>query len=515
MNSMPASAAPPAPALQPTGLALGGESKDERTRSTTAPLGSLRLLDYVWYRRSVRAQLLITCVAFGLIAALTAGTVTILQARKSTRLEIAASLTMAEVLVTETADLLQQELPAERFLAELPAQLRFVRHLRITVRDGSGVPVTVRPTADRSPRRGEERAPAPAWFASLIAPPVSALEVPVMVKGQRIGSVLLTGEAGDEIAEVWENTWHLALVCLVVGIAIIATLHLLLGRVLDPLVGLAAGLDHLERRNYRVRLARPRALELGAITDRFNRLAQALDDTREENARLHRRLVTAQDDERRRTALELHDEVGPCLFGLNASAGSIAKAADAISHPLAQGLGERAREIRDIVAHLQAINRGILNRLRPMALGQVPLVDLMGEMVRERARQHPQTAFAFMPGQLLPSYGDVIDLTVYRCVQEALTNAVRHAGAACVEITLAQGEPADNAGEASLELVIRDDGCGIGQATMGRGLLGLQERVQALAGTCAIDGAAGRGTTLRIIIPTAVLGNDDSNGARA
>ena len=68
----------------------------------------------------------------------------------------------------------------------------------------------------------------------------------------------------------------------------------------------------------------PGSRELGAIADRFNSLAQALASLRAENVDLNRRLITAQDDERRHTALELHDEVGPSLFGLKANATSIA-----------------------------------------------------------------------------------------------------------------------------------------------------------------------------------------------
>jgi hypothetical protein len=81
--------------------------------------------------------------------------------------------------------------------------------------------------------------------------------------------------------------------------------------VLDPLTGVAYGLADLERRNYRVRLPPPKAQELAAITERFNALAHALDAARAENEALNHRLITAQDDERKRTALELHDEVGP------------------------------------------------------------------------------------------------------------------------------------------------------------------------------------------------------------
>ena len=494
------------PAGEPVGhdeVALGAGAAAAAARKTGAPAltgvvpALARLLAWCRRARSVRAQLLATFVAIGLVAALIAGGVTILQARKSTRLEIAASLRMAEVLVGETAELLrQQELPAEHFLATLPAQLRLVRHVRVTVSDASGMPVAGRAAADSPEARADGRVPAPAWFAALIAPPPAAREVPVMVKGQRIGSVRLAGEPGDEIAEVWENTVDFTIVALAVSLAVIAALYVLLGRVLDPLTGLAAGLADLEGRNYRVRLARPRAPELAAITDRFNALAEALDAVRAENARLHHRLITAQDDERRQTALDLHDEVGPSLFGLNANAASIANAAGDLTDPR---IRERAREMLAVIEHLQGINRSLLNRLRPMALGHVPLAELVAQLVRERERQHPDVAFTFSTAQLRESYGDSIDLTVYRCVQEALTNVIRHAAATRVEIDLEQAE-------GSLRLLVRDDGRGLDPAVpAGRGLTGMQERVQALAGTCTIEAGArapaGRGTLLRVAVP--------------
>ena len=177
---------------------------------------------------------------------------------------------------------------------------------------------------------------------------------------------------------------------MLLNLAVIGILYVLFGRVLDPLTGLARGLSDLERQNYKVRLPRPRARELAAITDRFNALALALDASRAENLRLNRRLITAQDDERRRTALDLHDEVGPSLFGLKANASSIATVAAALPEQAGRTLGERAHEMLAIIEHLQAINRSLLNRLRPMALGHVPLHDILSELVRERARQHPR-----------------------------------------------------------------------------------------------------------------------------
>src|SRR5258708_2550474 len=100
---------------------------------------------------------------------------------------------------------------------------------------------------------------------------------------------------------------------LLAGVTLLAGINLAAAQALptNPPTPSAGGLADLERRNYRVRLRPPKAQELAAITERFNALAHALDAARAENEALNHRLITAQDDERKRTALELHDEVGP------------------------------------------------------------------------------------------------------------------------------------------------------------------------------------------------------------
>jgi two-component system sensor histidine kinase UhpB len=462
-------------------------------------LVSMRHLPQVlWYGRSVRARLLIVFILIDVVAGLVAGAVTILQARTSTRVEIAASMELAELLVKEAVGLMRHEVPAERFLADLTSQLRLVRHVRIAVKDAGGAPLASPPRVAEAARDEQ----APAWFAALIAPPPATRDVPVVVDRQRIGTVEIASEAHDEIAEVWSHTVALGAVALAVNFAVIGMLYFLFGRVLDPLTGIARGFADLEHRNYRVRLARPPAQELAAITDRFNALAEALDQARRENDELNRRLISAQDDERRRTALELHDEVGPSLFGLKANASSVATAAAALRGPGGDKMAARARDMLAIIEHLQAINRSMLDRLRPMALGHVPLRELVAELVRERARQHPQTVFTFSPGRLVPSYGDSIDLTVYRCVQESLTNAIRHAQAGHITVTLGEADNASAEAAGYLVLTIEDDGRGIDpKATPGYGLRGMQERVQGLGGRYMVASTGGRGTSIRIAVP--------------
>jgi two-component system, NarL family, sensor histidine kinase UhpB len=469
-----------------------------------------------WRERTLRTQLLSLFILIELVAAAVAGTVTIFNARSATRVEIAASMELAELWVQEAVLLAQRETPADRFLADLSSQLRRVRHVRIEVKDAAGSLLEVRHAAVVPAPGGAEpsawlmslvSAPAPAWFAALIAPPTERRVVPVVVQGARIGSVEVVSEPKDEIGEKWETTSVLGAVGLGVTFAIIGILYVLLGRVLKPLTGLAVGLAELEHQRYRVRLDRPQPAELAIITDRFNALAEALEGTLAENQSLNRRLITAQDDERRRTALDLHDEVGPSLFGLKAHAASIANAAAALPEDAAAPMKERVRELNAIIDHLQAINRDMLNRLRPMSLGQLPLADVLSELVSERAREYPQIRFTFATEAIERSYGDSIDLTLYRCVQESLTNAIRHAQASNVDVKVA-------ATEAAVTLTVSDDGRGIDpQAPKGLGSLGMKERVECLGGAYAVESKRGQGTCLRVVIPLRTAQYDAAGAA--
>src|SRR6516165_10139937 len=465
--------------------------------SLTAASPRQRVLHGLWYGRSIRLQRLVVLVLVDLLAVLLFGTIAIWRARTQTSVEIAASVHLAELLVGDAAKYVGQQLSAEDFLRALPRQLRSMRHVRIAVKDAAGVPVAPALTLG-----AKGHAPAPAWFAALVAPAVEPHDIPVIAAGQPVGDIEIVGEPADEIAEVWENLLAIGSVAVVLNLTMIGLLYVLFGRVLDPLTALGAGLSDLQRQSYGVRLPQPSPRELAIIVARFNAFARALETARAENLTLNRRLISAQDDERRRTALELHDEVGPCLFGLKVCASSIAALAGEFPEKTAEKMSERAREIVATVEHLQAINRTMLERLRPMALGHVPLKEILDQLVSERARQSPQILFRLCAEELASSYGDTVDLTIYRCIQEGLTNAIRHAQATVVEV-----EIDNNHAPGLLKLVIRDDGRGISVAApSGLGIRGMQERVEGLGGCYVLQSEIGRGTCVNITIPLGDLG---------
>jgi hypothetical protein len=126
---------------------LGADVHDIRRPAAPWRLGVLNLL---WFGRSVRTQILIVFMAINLVAASIAGAIIILKAGASTRIEIAASMRLAELMANETVELVQQGIPAQQFLQTLPGQLRFLRHVRIGVRDATGNRFPIRPRSEAS-----------------------------------------------------------------------------------------------------------------------------------------------------------------------------------------------------------------------------------------------------------------------------------------------------------------------------------------------------------------------------
>jgi two-component system sensor histidine kinase UhpB len=133
----------------------------------------------------------------------------------------------------------------------------------------------------------------------------------------------------------------------------------------------------------------------------------------------------------------------------------------------------------------------------------VPLKEILEQLVSERAHQIPEISFRLCTAGLAASYGDSVDLTIYRCIQESLTNAIRHAQPKHVDI-----EIHDDRVEKVLELIVRDDGRGMSvDASAGLGITGMQERVEGLGGSYQLQSRTGHGTCVNITVP---LGNAET-----
>jgi two-component system sensor histidine kinase UhpB len=463
-----------------------------------------------WRSISLRGQILATITLVGLLASAAAMVIVVYNAKKSSEVEVAAAMAAAEQLVRELVA--QPQFQAAAQIEQLPARIGQLRHVRVLA-----IPASDRGRAALMPLPSvDEQDDVPRWFASIVNVEDVRREMQIVSEGRHIGSIVIIGYAADEIAEVWRETRDLFLVALMLGIAVLVLLHFAFGGLLRPLEGVAAGLRELEQGEFRHRLSRPNIRALAEITDRFNALALRLDLARSENRNLNRRLLSAQDDERRRLASELHDELGPCLFGIRADVTSLEALARRLPAEIGKGVCERAATIDEITDKIQHMNRRLLDRLRPIALDHLPLGEVLDGLISEFQRHGPSPKITLAIDIPASRYDDAVNITVYRCVQEGVTNALRHAQAQRLDVDLRElpGKPqagSDGASGAVLYLSVTDDGIGTSSSgAHGLGLTGMEERVRALGGSIAIDpNPSGRGTCLKVRIPLDTTGQED------
>jgi signal transduction histidine kinase len=203
-----------------------------------------------------------------------------------------------------------------------------------------------------------------------------------------------------------------------------------------------------------------------------------------------RRVIEAQELERRRLARELHDETGQALT-------SILLGLRGIRAARTTDEAERAEaELRELVVQALQDVRSLAVELRPTALddfGLVPALERLAETFAERSGISAVVEPNLGSGRLPPA----AETALYRLVQEALTNVVKHSSATHVSIILTLRDGGVNA-------LVEDDGSGFDPDSVGDGslgLVGMRERVALLGGTLRIESFPGRGTTLSAYVP--------------
>jgi PAS domain S-box-containing protein len=205
--------------------------------------------------------------------------------------------------------------------------------------------------------------------------------------------------------------------------------------------------------------------------------------------RLVEQVMTAQEEERGRIARELHDETGQSLTALLVGLRTIEE-----SGTLAAA-AELARRLREIVAQtLDEVGR-LSQGLRPSSLQDVGLAAVVTRQMQELAQLHGIAVDLRIDGLDAAPLPPLLQTTVYRVLQEALTNVVRHARARSVSVRLVRHE-------AIVELRVQDDGIGFKLRDGGRlGLRGMRERAILLGGSVRVESQPGEGTTIIAVFP--------------
>ena len=276
-------------------------------------------------------------------------------------------------------------------------------------------------------------------------------------------------------------------------------------RALEPIKSLADAMSAIEAGHYDTRVSPGGSPELAAICGKLNHLASVLGTTVEDKRRLAERVISLQDVERREIARDLHDEFGPYLFALRAHASALARLADT-PEPDLEALHRHVGAISDQVNALQQSNRRVLERLRPVGLAELGLADALAALTRLWRETYPDVVIETSISPSLGARGETAELTVYRIIQEALTNVFRHAGATRVDIAVAPAAPGQSGTDetGAIMVSVRDNGAGLpADHKQGFGMLGMHERVLALGGTMTVASTK-HGVAVEALVPSGI-----------
>jgi len=235
-------------------------------------------------------------------------------------------------------------------------------------------------------------------------------------------------------------------------------------------------------------------LSLIDVSERM-RAEQELQISREDFRRLSARLESAIEEERRRIAHELHDELGQSLTALKMELSRVAQ-----DHEQVPSLFARLRSVLDMISHCVEAVRRISQELRPAILDHLGLgaaVEWHAGEFQRRTGIACDLDSELDPG--LPPLHHEVSMALFRIIQEALTNVARHSRASHATVRLSRAPE-------GVTIEIRDNGCGLDLTSLDKarslGILGMRERTSRLGGSFSIESRPQvEGTVIRVVVP--------------
>lgn len=413
----------------------------------------------------------------------------VLSAGPRIKAENESTVNLARQAVEQALQEVQQTQEPQRELARVVERLSRLRHVTVALEGATG-------NTGTELNRQDQESTLALWLSHLVRGPTQVQSIPAVFGGVSYGNIVITANPADELEEIAEAIIGNLAGGSMVAVAIFGLTTFAVRRALRPIGALSRALVGLERGNFAVRVPAGGPSEFQEITARFNDLAVSLERAHEQNRRLSHELVKLEAQERRELAAELHDEFGPYLFAIRAHATSLLADVHTASVEAVERRIRACRAMLDQVEAVQQANRRVLQRLRPIALAEMGLERALEGLVDGWRGSNPDVTIETMIELPELPLDDSSNLTVYRVVQEGLTNAFRHAGATRIEIEVGPVE------RELLPVTIADNGSGRpGELQPGFGLSAMRDRVSALGGQLAVVPNLPLGLRLQVTLP--------------
>lgn len=331
----------------------------------------------------------------------------------------------------------------------------------------------------------------PLWWERLLSLPIFykvLVANTIIVVAGAIGGTLLTIQSTVRSGSAYELVAIFA-VCGTVASVIVN--WFVLRAAFQPLARLERAVDQVRQGNFAVRAESTNFADRDfvALTETFNRMLDAVDEHRERLHELSMKVVTAQEEERKRISRELHDDTAQALTAQLLRLKTVEATGGSADPAVLAGLIDITAQTLESVRHMAY-------ELRPPSLDDLGLsasLSGLAAQYRERFGLRVHYKSSCPRGRLSP----VIELAVYRIAQEALTNVAKHSAASEADMML-------QINGSRLMMEVRDAGCGFDPGSLrrqsggGLGLFGMQERAALAGGSLSVDSAPNRGTIVRL-----------------
>ncbi len=342
---------------------------------------------------------------------------------------------------------------------------------------------------------------APEWYSQIVSPPFKDREIQLPQ-----GRLILRSDPSRAVLDGWDDFLPLLAIVLMAFAMGNVLVFVLVGRALQPIQQVVKGLKDIGEGGYDTRLPPMRGQEAHLMGQAFNDMAQSVQDglaarekAREatlalaQNKELTQVIQTRIEEVRGQIARELHDELGQQVTAIKSIGLAIAhraKNVDAQIESSAHMVVTCADAIYEEVHQL-------VSKLRPLALDRFGLRDALQDLLEDARSRHPQMTIELQMSAPLDHLGDGLATATYRIMQESLTNALRHAQASHIQMSVHMS------GEA-LQLEVRDNGQGPSPhwAASGHfGVIGMRERAEGLGGSLRFEALSPSGALVHASLP--------------
>ncbi len=318
------------------------------------------------------------------------------------------------------------------------------------------------------------------------------------VGAMHLGEIVVSPDTDAKLRVLWQEVVATLTPVMVLFAIIMFSLTLVNSFIIQPVIEFLRAVSS-QRTSKRVHAYSASWLNhLIRLPFHLQRIRHELRDSSQKVDELNTKILNLQEEERRRLSAELHDELGQHLTAIRFESEVIRTAKNlADTQQSAESIDIIGRQMKDII-------RSLIERLRPPELDELGLHGALNEMISSWKIRYPHVTTVFNYDSSLSIKNDTNQLSIYRIIQEALTNISRHAGEHEIDVIIDVMSSDDQ-----VTIMVSDNGvgCDLSKPVLGFGLKGMRDRVDSLAGVMTIISSPGKGMKIIVDVPIEIEKN--------